>query len=330
MMKTIFADYNAITTSGHLRLNFPPSREDMRAAGIQPGDWAWLSDGEVMVGARVENDPRDGVVGVPDWQTLVHLDDEESRDSALVRDQLLGLLARPARSLEEEKRLLELLTIFDVLAPPEAKTVFRPGYLSFQRAAALVLLGKPELALLEIEDARRLSPGNPQVDSVFLEVLRRTDLARATHEAEAFATNAQAAAGVLAECINVLATHADSLPDDRFRPVADRILAWVDQFERAPGRDQISAATLAQLQFNRALVLLRLGQSEAYRNALILAHAVNPVLSEIDEAARLTVYDQRARDLAARVRARPNAAQSSAMPSPRRHTEWLSVPRKLI
>ena len=77
-------------------------------------------------------------------------------------------------------------------------------------------------------------------------------------------------AAVLAECINVLATHADSLPEDQFESIADRILAWADRFDRAPGREQVPALTLALLQFNRGMALLRLGRVEAAREALRL------------------------------------------------------------
>jgi hypothetical protein len=308
MMKTISADYNAITESDHLRLGFRPSQEDIERVGARPGDWAWLSDGEVMVGAQLAVDDRYGLVGVPDWDTLVHLDDEESRDYERVRAELQGLLQRPGRSLDEERRVLQLLTVFEILAPPEAKTAFRPGYFSFRRAATLVLLGKPELALPEIEEARRLDPGNPNDDRLFLEVLRRTDLVRATREAEVLAASTNVPAGVLAECINVLATHADNLSDDQFRPVADRILTWVDQFESAPGRDHVRASVLAQLQFNRGMLLLRLRLPDDARRALELAHAIDPLDESLDEATRLVAHDRHAREIAARVRSKTLAA----------------------
>ena len=114
--------------------------------------------------------------------------------------------------------------------------------------------------------------------------------------------------GSLPTCINVLATYADNLPDEQFRPMADRILEWADRFDRAPGREQVLALTLALIQFNRGMILLRLGRTGAAREALNLARSVDPIVSEIEEATRLTSYDQHARELAARVRARPSAA----------------------
>jgi hypothetical protein len=130
----------------------------------------------------------------------------------------------------------------------------------------------------------------------------------ALSEVEALAARPDASAGVLAECINVLATHADDLPDDQLKRVPDRILEWANRFDRAAGREQITASTLALVQFNRGMILLRVGRTEAAHDALKLALCVDPIRSEIEEATQLTAYDQHARELAARVRARPTAA----------------------
>ncbi len=307
-MRTIFADYNAMTESEHLRLNFKTSQNDIAKARLRPGDWAWLSDGDVIVGAQLAIDDRYGVVGVPDWDTLVHLDDEDSRNFDTVQTELQCLSQKPQQSRDEERRVLELLTISEVIAPKELQNTLPPGYFSSRRAETLYLLGKPELALTEIEEARRLGSSDSDDLRLFLDILRRIDLPRAKREADALAARLDVPAGVLAECVNILATYADELTDDQFGPVADRILAWADRFDRAPGRERVMALSLALFQFNRGLVLLRLGRAEDARDALDLARAVDPIFSEIREAMRLTAYDQSARDLAARVRARPIAA----------------------
>lgn len=52
-MKTIFTDFNAVTEAEKIRLNCRGSEEDIRLAGVKPGDWVWLSDGEIVVGARL-------------------------------------------------------------------------------------------------------------------------------------------------------------------------------------------------------------------------------------------------------------------------------------
>jgi hypothetical protein len=307
-MKMIYADYNAATEAGHLCLTTRGSREDVERAGVGPGDWVWLSDSEVIVGARLQLDHRYGLVGIPDWETIVHLDEDHVRDIEAVRTELQHLLQKPDRSAEEESRVLELLTILEITAPPEARTGVRPGYLPYRRAASLALLGKLELALREIEEARAIDPGHPNHQRLFLQIVRQTDLARAGREADALAGNPGISAGVLAECLNVLATQADDISDDQFEAVGRRILEWAEKFERAPGRERVSASTLALLQFNRGMTLLRLGRPEAAREALALACAIDPIFSDISEAAQLTAYDQHARNLAARVRARATAA----------------------
>ena len=49
-MRLISADFNAMTEAGHVRLTLPCSREDILRMSLGPGDWAWLSDGEILVG----------------------------------------------------------------------------------------------------------------------------------------------------------------------------------------------------------------------------------------------------------------------------------------
>ena len=307
-MKTIYADYNAATEDGYLCLTTRGSQEDVERAGVGPGDWVWLSDREVVVGARLQMDDRYGLVGVPDWDTIAHLDEDDVRDYEAALTELRRLFQKPARSSEEESRVLELLTIIEVIAPREVQAGSRPGYLPYRRAASLALIGKPELALREIQEARALDPGHPNNNRLFLQILRRIDLARAGREAEALASDPEVSASLLAECVNVIATQADEVPDAEFEPIGRRILDWSERFEHATGRERVSASTLALLQFNRGMALLRLGRDEAAREALGLARAVDPIFSGIDEAVGLTRYDQHARDVAARVRSRPTAA----------------------
>ena len=78
-MKTIYADFNALTADEHISLETQGSRDDMRGLGVEVGDRVWLSDGELVVGSRVVLDPDQGIVGVPEWETLVHLDSNGDR-----------------------------------------------------------------------------------------------------------------------------------------------------------------------------------------------------------------------------------------------------------
>jgi tetratricopeptide (TPR) repeat protein len=307
-MRVIFADFDLMTEAGNACLTTRGSQKDIESAGLQPGDWAWLSDGELLVGGQLATDDRYGLVCVLEWDTLVQLEDDDSHDYLKYLSEIQRLLGRSADPLQEPKRVFELSTILEIVAPPEIDAAFPPGFFSARRAEALALLGKYDLALLEIEDARRQSPDDPDNACTFLEIVRRLDLPRARREAEALASGIEVSSSVLALCVNVLATCAEDLPDDQFEPVAEKILEWAGRFERARGREWVRASIFALFQFNRGVVLLRLGRGEAAREALKLANAVDPVFPGIDEATRLTVYDEGARELAVRVRARPTAA----------------------
>ena len=223
--------------------------EDLQRLGIHVGEWAWLSDGELVVGAEVGEDSRYGVVGIPDWRTLVHLDEVQKQDFPRVRDELFRLTQVPNLSASDQWRLFQLLTVYESIAPSDALRQGRPGCFSFRRAATLLLLGQLPLAQVEIDEARRLDPGNANDDTLYLEILRRSDLPRVVREAHAMIADSNLAAGLLAECIHVLATHADMLEDGPFQAAADEILRLVHQFDLAgtgPGSSRRSCPRAVQ------------------------------------------------------------------------------------
>jgi len=157
MMKTIYADYNASTEVGHICLTCLGSEEDLRKTELGVGDWAWLSDGEIIVGARLEMDSYYGLVGVPDWETVVHLDDEGDRDPAKLAAELDELSMKPMRSGDEEARIFQILTLLDTFGTEEMKRAAPPGEFASRRADALQNMGKPELAAIELEEANTFS-----------------------------------------------------------------------------------------------------------------------------------------------------------------------------
>jgi tetratricopeptide (TPR) repeat protein len=306
-MRTIYADFNAMTEAEHLCLTTRGSQEDMRKFGIQIGDWIWLSDGELIVGAQVADDLCYGVVGIPDWETLVHLDDECNSDFGRVWTELQGLLSNKLRSTEQERRIFQLLVVLDLIAPSYVQDVLPMGEFPARRAGSLFRLGRLELALLEIEEARNKGIAMPSGDRLYLHLLGRLNLPRAIREAESLASAPGVSAIVLGECVNILAIHADGLPDAQFPTVGQRILDWCVLFDQAQGREDVLALTLAQLQFNRGLILLRLGDFEAARQALAMAHTTDPNIPEVGVTTRLDAADPLIRELAVRVRSRSAA-----------------------
>lgn len=193
-MKLIEADFNAMIDAERMSLNMQCAEDDRKRLGIHPGDWAWLTDGELVVGARVEEDPYWGVVGSVHWNTLVPLDDEEAQDFPRIWEELQEVLHRPAGDVDDPRRAFELLTIFEATAPPEKKAATMPGDLAFRRAKALDALGEPELALIEVEDALEARLDDPDIIHDYLEILRRIDPERACREAELRAEAADAGA----------------------------------------------------------------------------------------------------------------------------------------
>jgi hypothetical protein len=305
-MKTIFADFNAMTESEHVCLTTRGSKEDMQGLGIQVGDWVWLSDGELVVGARVANDPYYGAVGVPDWRTLVHLDDEGAKEPDRILTELAPLLHMADPSVEDQVQLFRFVTQLEHADPAEAQRAQQS--IALRRACALMDMGNSGLALLEIEEARGDWLLGPDADVLYLEILRRTAPERAIVEAEALASSPDVPAQVLVAAINVLAAHADDAPDHEFAAVARRALELCERFEHTHGRGNVSASRLSMVHFNRGMLLLRMGRTAEARRALELAHLIDPLDPMLDEATRLAAYDQHAREIGSRVRSRPLAA----------------------
>ena len=310
-MNPVFADFNAMTETGQVRLNCQGSQDDLRAGGLHPGDWAWLTDGELIVGGKIDTSPEDGVVAIPDWKTLVHLD--EPYDAGAVYQELRPLLEQPDLDVDDLWRAFRSLTILERLTPPAVQSRTPPGYFSFRRATMLLQLQELDLALVEILEAQRLRPGHPNYDFLFLEILREANLPKAIQTVEEFALNPALDAKVLAGCVHVLATHADQPSDEPFQSVAQKILELSDRFDHAPGRDRVPASILAMVQFNRGLVLLRLGQLDNARRSLDLASATDPTATELVQARNLTTFDEHAREIASRYNRRPILAGHSAL-----------------
>ena len=181
-MKTISADYNAMTEAGHVWLTTSvlPGRHSQ--AGSPPRRLGLAQRYRSHRRAQLAIDDRYGLVGVPDWDTLVHLDDEGADDFDRVKAELNPLLTKEPRSSEDEPRILELLTQLEHAAPPHFSDA-SPETLAFRRALALRQMGKLGLALLEI---RRLDePGlmTQMFVFVYLDLLRLEDLPSAVLEA---------------------------------------------------------------------------------------------------------------------------------------------------
>ena len=309
-MRTIYADFNAMTAGDCVRLTTRGSEEDRRRLGVGIGEWIWLSDGELIVGARIEDELHEGVVGRPDWDTLVRLDDEGARDTHHLRGKIDHLLSVLRRSVSEDAQLYTMLTQLEFAMPQIPDD--RPGYRAARRGAALLEMGKPELALVETEFARSRQPGYPLADLLHLEALRRVSPERAVANARRMIEDEGVSATVLAAAINIISQSLEGVRDELvITDVNKELLEFCDRFDKAPGREDIQASTLSLVHFNRGMALLQMGRLSEARAALSLAHAIEPLDDAIPQAIRLTERDPQIhelRELAARVRAKPRSA----------------------
>jgi hypothetical protein len=300
-MKTIFADFNAMTEAGHVSLTTRGSHDDIERAGIRPGDWAWLSDGEIVVGAQLAIDDRHGLVGVPDWETIAHLDEEGASDSDRVSTALHTLSTSEPPRIEDEPRILELYIQLDHIAPPHLREA-NPGLLAFRRALALRNMGKLGLALLEAREARRVRPDDPEVLFIYLDLLGREDLHSAVSETATIARSPDVPALVLSACINILATQAEQASADQFEGVSQQVLAWCRRFDQAPDLDQVGPSLVALSYVNRGFIHLRAGRVTQARQAFEHAQGIYPEGPMLSELSGLQTYDRHAREVARSVR----------------------------
>ena len=307
-MNPIFADFNAMTESGQVRLTCKGSQDDLRAGGVLPGDWVWLTDGEMEVGARVEADNEGRTYGVPAWDTLVYLDPEPELSFPTVWSELERLLDLDGRTSKDESRVLQLLTWFLALVRSEAKEAIPPGFTEYLRAAVLRALGHYELALQEALKATASNSANEKYLYLYLELLRRTDLNRALHEARRLVNDPSTGATVLAECVNILAIHMEKSSEQEFDEKFMMMLKWIERFQNAPGIENIRVGLLGQVLFNRGMALLRGNQIQAARGYFEKILELNPRDQVAQQALSLNHYDASARHLAEVYRARSLSA----------------------
>ncbi len=301
-MKTISADYNAMTEAGHVCLTTRGSQEDILQAGSPPGRLGLAQRYAKSWSAR-------------NWPSTIATGWSESRTGTRsciwmtkapttvnrIGAELNLLLNKEPPSSEDEPRILELLTQLDHASQPHFHGA-SPEPLAFRRALALRQMGKLGLALVEMEDARRARPDDPMLAFVYLDILRLEDLPSAVLQAQEFAELPDVPALVLSACINILATWAEHASDDQFDLIAQRVLTWCRRFDQAQDLDEAGPSLVALSYFNRGLVLLRAGRITLARQAFENAQQHYPVGSVLDEVTGLQTYDRHARTVVERVR----------------------------
>ncbi len=182
-MRTIFADFNALTDAEHVRLTTRGSLDDIPKNSVQPGEWIWLSDGELQ-GWRED---RRGSHLSTSWHSRLGNPGPSSRcGGSRFWWSLFGAGAFIRETAHAGMRLH--YTSYDHVcvetkASDDARNVIGPGFFDFRRAAALLELGRLELALLAVEEALKAQPAKDAYVYFCLELLKRIDLDRALSEA---------------------------------------------------------------------------------------------------------------------------------------------------
>ncbi len=307
-MKTIDVDFNAIDEEDRVRLTTRVAERSLAASGIVPGDWAWLTDGEIRVGALVRLDASGNLVAKPAWETRVDREPDVGLELDGVWPELRGLLDDGDRSRQGEARLLQLLTWVEELTLFEARDQLKPGYFPYRRAGALWALGLAELSRSELGLALEHNSSDPAYLAFDLELQRILDLGAAVARAESLVADPKTPALVLAGCINVLATSSDPLPDREFPAQGQKLLDWAARFDTAPGHANVAASVVVQVLFNRWMALLRLAEVHAAREFLQAIIRLDPNNRSAREAIALDSYNHRARELASLIRSRATAA----------------------
>jgi len=303
-MKTVEADFNALTSDEYVRLTTCGSERSMSAQGVRPGEWVWLSDGEMEVGARVEADHEGRLYGVPAWDTLVYLDPDPGLTFLEVWSELQRFLSEYEHTTKDQSRILQLLTWLLALAPSEVREAIPAGFIEYRRAAVLHALGHYELALQEVQKATSSNPANETYIYLYLELLRRTDLNQALHEALRLANDPITQVAVLAGCVNILATYMENLSGQEFDEKNQMMLDWVRRFQNAPGIENIRVGLLGQVLFNTGMAQLRRNQIQEARVYFERILELNPRDEAARQALSLDQYDASARHLAELCRAR--------------------------
>ena len=200
--------------------------------------------------------------------------------------------------------VFQLLTVFESIAPPDAFEAYPARVFRVPTRRDALAPRQPALALVEIDEARRLDPGNPNDDSLYLEILpaQRLDRERSVRPRHAGLESRRSRPGYWPSVFTSWRRSAEPcLMMEPFVRLPMRFSSWCERFDHAPGREQVRASrTLALVQFNRGLILLRLGQFG--RSATLSCPGAQPPIRTTPRSVRRsdwTSFDPRAREIAA-------------------------------
>jgi tetratricopeptide (TPR) repeat protein len=285
----IWADFNSRTEDDRVSLETRGSRESLAKTPVSPGEWVWLSDGDIRVGAQVEQ--RDGhLYARPVWETM--------EDVVPPGDPRLNEIpAEEALKALEKSRTREGFPA-DVVFRLAPYLPRKHGYLDFLRSRAARSLGYTALALAAIEDALTAVPSDGSYFHHRVRLLRDLDIEKAVQAIEPVLKGQRSDVLAIVACVEVLGDLARTETDEARSISHDSDILRVTSALTPASFAGLPNSVRAQVHLARGFAYSHLGNRPEARRELDEARALNPREPALLIARALEVYpsDQAAED----------------------------------
>lgn len=279
-MNTVYADLNARTQDDRIRLDWEASAVTLKRLDPRAGDWIWIGDEDLRVGAQVE--VVDGtIVARPAWETaedLLEPSELSDREKQTAKEQLRLAIEQPTQ--------VPLAQVLHLL--PRARPLLPQGFTESLRGQALARAGYPELALLSFDEAIARNPQKVSYRWHRLRLLADFDLPRAVIEADQEISNLSSIV-ILDVCVQVLSNQSRQLHGKDRDNVLSRLLEISGNLTRfADYAEHPEAAT--SLLVTRGFAQLARNDRDAARREFSAAIAVGGNVAEAYAARGATTY----------------------------------------
>jgi tetratricopeptide (TPR) repeat protein len=270
----IHVDLNARTENDRVRLSTRTAAQSLKGHSLQPGEWVWLTDDELRVGAQIET-ANGQFFARPEWKTrleiVTHEDVSHERVLAARTELERLVLSGDLRANAEE--ILRVL--------PVARRTLGDSAGWYFEAQALAALGFFDLALLSAREAVAADPSNPRWTWLELNVRRRISLDDSLIAARTAASAFPRSAIILETFAQILSERARVTPSPRQAQICLEVLdATASMDMDPPGLDPHPIA-FGSLRIMRGFALQRLGRMEEAAREFESAVQVNPGSGEV-------------------------------------------------
>jgi len=269
MNGVIEVDLNARTPDDRVRLNTRGAQRSLRDQAVKPGDWLWLRDGTIRVGAQIEG-VGDQLLARPAWETLEEeiWPDSVSPNPVQVQEMFQHFRHLLAQTPKNYRAILKLLTTVERYAPDR-------GHIAYLRSRALGALGHPRLALSALGEAMGREPDRPAFVHQYFVLLSEIDRARAFEEAGRIG-NLISSVLVVAAFAHVVNAFVRTLGPGKTERIDRQLLERTETFKSAPDAEKAPSSAVAMIHLARGYAHIRLGQKELGIREFGMAVAAKP------------------------------------------------------